>query len=112
MDQSDFENEDDLEEAEEVQQGPGKRGRGPDKEWFEEGVYQNMAGLDESEYNNNLDKEITKNISYDAVQAQLEFYCCKHSNRKSFKQCPVFKKVAYLQESYKIAAFHNNVNEE
>ena len=60
MDQSDFEDKDDLEEAEEVQQEPGKRGRGPDKEWFEEGVYQNMAGLDESEYNNNLDKEITK----------------------------------------------------
>ena len=48
VDQSDFEDEEDLEEAEEVQPKPGKRGRGPDKEWFEEGVFKNKAAFDES----------------------------------------------------------------
>ena len=38
VDKSDFEDEDEIEEAEEVQQEPEKRGKGPDKEWFEEGV--------------------------------------------------------------------------
>ena len=54
---------------------------------------------------------MTKKSSYDTVQARLEFYCCKHSKGKAFKPCPVFKNVAYLQESYKIAVFHNDDEE-
>ena len=91
VDQSDFEDED-----EEVQQEPGKRGRGPDKEWFEEGVYQNKAAFDESEFKKNLHKEMTKRAFMTQCKQNFEFYCCKQSKRKSFKQCPVFKKVAYL----------------
>ena len=109
VDQSDFEDqEDEFEDAEEGQQEPVKRGRGPDKEWFEEGVFDNKASFAESEFKKNLDKEITKKCGYDTVQARLEFYCCKHSKRKAYKPCPVFKKVAYLQESFKIAVFHND----
>ena len=69
VDQSDFEDKNEFDEAEEVQQKPGKRGRGPDKEWFEEVVYESKAAFDESEVNKNLDKDTTKKSSYDTAQA-------------------------------------------
>ena len=57
------------EEAKEGQLEPVKRGRGMDREWLEEGVFDNKTSFAASEFKKNLDKEITKKCGYDTVQA-------------------------------------------
>ena len=74
-----------AEENFEVPEEGGRKGRGPDIEWFNSESFKDGKEYNESVFKRHLDEQMSKKSTYNKEWARFEVYICKVSKRKSYK---------------------------
>ena len=104
LDEVESDVEDDHEEREQIKR------RGKDINWVLEDHYSNENDFMDSEFKNEMDKELTRKKRYRTNDSWAEHWVCKYFNKRGFLPCPRQLKVHYPHTCREIVIWSNEKN--
>ena len=104
LDEVESDVEDDHEEREQIKR------RGKDINWVLEDHYSNENDFMDSEFKNEMDKELTQKKRYRTNDSWAEHWVCKYFNKRGYLPCPRQLKVHYPHTCREIVIWSNEKN--
>ena len=101
--------EENIDQKEDPEDLPKRKGRGPETDWDREETYENPSIFNVSTRRKEIDTFLTRRRRYDTFAGRMEHYVCKFSKKTWFKRCPVELKVCYIATSFEIVVFYKNL---